>query len=51
MGRPPGGERRAALIEGALADRDDLKASVSAVLVILVGEASGLLFGAKAWVS
>jgi hypothetical protein len=43
MGCPPGAERRSALVERALADRNDLKASVSAVLVILVGEASGLL--------
>jgi hypothetical protein len=33
----------AALIERAFADCDDLKASVTAVVVILVGEASGLL--------
>jgi hypothetical protein len=43
MGCPPGAERRAALVERALADRNDLKASVAAVLVILAGEASGLL--------
>jgi hypothetical protein len=43
MGRPPGAERRSALVERALADGNDLKASVAAVLVILVGEASGLL--------
>jgi hypothetical protein len=43
MGCPPGAERRAALVERALADRNDLKASVSAVLVILAGEPSGLL--------
>ena len=34
---------RPLVVEGALADRDDLKASVATVLVILVGEASGLL--------
>jgi hypothetical protein len=50
MGRPPGAERRSALVERAFADRNDLKAFVAAVLVILVGEASGLLAG-KAWVS
>jgi hypothetical protein len=43
MGRPPGAERRAALIERTLADRNDLKGSVAAVLVVVVGEASGLL--------
>jgi hypothetical protein len=43
MGRHPGAERRAALVERAFADRNDLKASVAAVLVILGGEASGLL--------
>jgi hypothetical protein len=43
MGCPPGAERRAALVERALADCNDLKASVPTVLVILVGEASGLL--------
>jgi hypothetical protein len=34
---------RPALVERALADRNNLKASVTAVLVILVGEAIGLL--------
>jgi hypothetical protein len=43
MGSPLGAERRAALVERALADHNDLKASVAAPLVILVGEASGLL--------
>ena len=43
MGGAPGGERRSVLVERALADRNDLKASVAAALVILVGEASGLL--------
>jgi hypothetical protein len=43
MGGPPGGERRSVVVERALADRNDLKASVAAALVILVGEASGLL--------
>ncbi len=31
------------LVERAFADRNDLKASIAAVLVILAGEASGLL--------
>jgi hypothetical protein len=44
-GPPPGAERRAALVERAFADRNDLKASVAAALVILVGEASDLLAG------
>jgi hypothetical protein len=43
MGRPLGAERRSVVVERAFADRNDLKASVAAVLVILVGEASGLL--------
>jgi hypothetical protein len=43
MGRPPGAERWAALVERALADRNDPKASIAAALVILVGDASGLL--------
>src|ERR1700689_2099666 len=43
MGGPPGGERRSVVVERALADRNDLKVSVAAALVILVGEASGLL--------
>jgi hypothetical protein len=43
MGDPPGDERRSLVVERAFADRDDLKASVATVLVILVGEASGLL--------
>jgi hypothetical protein len=43
MGRQPGGERRSLVVERALADRSDLKASVAAVLVILSGETSGLL--------
>jgi hypothetical protein len=43
MGRQPGGERRSVVVERAFADRNDLKASVAAVLIILVGEASGLL--------
>ena len=43
MGREPGGERRSVVVERAFADRNDLKASVAAVLVILIGEASGLL--------
>jgi hypothetical protein len=43
MGRPPGAERRSVVVERAFADRNDLKASVAAALVILVGEASGLL--------
>jgi hypothetical protein len=38
-----GGERRSVVVEWAFADRNDLKASVAAVLVIVVGEASGLL--------
>src|SRR5277367_1129806 len=42
MGGPPGGERRSVVVERALADRNDLKASVAAALVILVGGASGL---------
>ena len=43
MGGPPGDERRSLVVERAFADRDDLKASVATVLVVLVGEASGLL--------
>jgi hypothetical protein len=43
MGCPPSAERRAALVERTLADRNDLKGSVPAALVILGGEASGLL--------
>ena len=43
MGGPPGDERRSLVVEWAFADRDGLKASVATVLVILVGEASGLL--------
>jgi hypothetical protein len=43
MGRHPGGERRSVVVERAFADRNDLKASVATVLIILVGEASGLL--------
>ena len=43
MGRRPGGERRSVVVERAFDDRNDLKASVAAVLIILVGEASGLL--------
>src|SRR5277367_5150417 len=42
MGGPPGDERRSLVVERAFAGRDDLKASVAAALVILVGEASGL---------
>src|ERR1700678_2240513 len=43
MDGPPGDERRSLVVERAFADRDDLKASVATVLVVLVGEASGLL--------
>jgi hypothetical protein len=43
MGGPPGDERRSLVVERAFADRDDLKASVATPLVILLGEASGLL--------
>src|ERR1700733_5940743 len=42
-GCPPSGERRSVVVERAFADRNNLKASVAAVLVILAGEASGLL--------
>jgi hypothetical protein len=43
MDGPPGDERRSLVVERAFADRDDLKASVATPLVILLGEASGLL--------
>ena len=43
MGRQPGAERWAVVVERAFSDRNDLKASVATVLVILAGEASGLL--------
>jgi hypothetical protein len=43
MDGPPGDERRSLVVERAFADRDDLKASVATTLVILLGEASGLL--------
>jgi hypothetical protein len=43
VGGPPGDERRSLVVERAFADRDDLKASVATTLVILLGEASGLL--------
>jgi hypothetical protein len=43
MSGPPGGARQSVVVERAFADRNNLKASVAAVLVILGGEASGLL--------
>jgi hypothetical protein len=43
MGRQPGAERWAVVVERAFSDRNDLKASVATVLVILASEASGLL--------
>jgi hypothetical protein len=43
VGGPPGDERRSVVVERAFADRNDLKASVAIVLVILADEASGLL--------
>src|SRR5277367_6459348 len=43
MGGPPGVERRSPVVERAFADRNNLKASVATVLVILAGEPSGLL--------
>jgi hypothetical protein len=43
MGGPPGGEPPSVVVERAFADGDDLEAPVATTLVILVGEASGLL--------
>jgi hypothetical protein len=43
MDGPPGDERRSLVVERAFADLDDLKGSVATTLVILLGEASGLL--------
>jgi hypothetical protein len=43
MGGPPGGERRSVVVERAFADRNGLKASVAAALVILVGERAAFL--------
>jgi hypothetical protein len=43
MDGPPDDERRSLVVKRAFADRDDLKAPVATTLVILLGEASGLL--------
>jgi hypothetical protein len=43
VGGPPGGDPPSVVVERAFADGDDLEAPVATTLVILVGEASGLL--------